>query len=458
MTTPTSSSTLAYRARWHRPLVAFSIIGMLTGLLLVTATRADASTGFDDVIDLTFPVNDYLSYRDDYLDPRGGGSRTHLATDIMTVYGEPVYAAMGGTIDLITGLDGNPPNWGYAIYIAGDDGRRYVYIHLGSQTGDPSEAYAPGMRHGVRVERGEHIGYAGHSGNASEAWPHLHFEIHDPSVHSPHATRSGDRDRDKHRMNPYPSLKDAERRGDFPSELSEATRRRSCSGRTYAFTGDWDASGVDGQGWWCDGRIRLRTASGEVISYTYGRAGDVPIVADWNGDRRDTVSIVRDGTWHIRDEPSGGSAHRSFTYGRVTQGDVPIAGDWNGDGRDTIGIIRDGEWHLRHDQSGGPGQIVFTYGRLTRGDRPLIGDWNGDGHDTIGIVREREWHLRHRLSGGPGETVYIYGRVLSGDTPVMGDWTGDGRTTPGIVRGREWHLRDEHRGGSADRILLFSAP
>jgi hypothetical protein len=419
-----------------RPVVAVIVLGMIAAMLVTTASRADASPKFDDVIDITFPVNDYHRTATTTSTSRGNGERTHLATDIMTVYGEPVYAAMGGTIRTITGLDGNPPGWGYAIYIDGDDGRMYVYIHLGSQTGPPSEAYAPGMRRGLRVERGQHIGFSGHSGNASEAWPHLHFEIHDPNVESPHATRPGDRESDKHRMNPFPSLKAAEARGDTP----ESRRTPSCSGRAFAFAGDWDRSGRDGLGWWCDGRVRLRTAGGDLITYNYGRSGDIPVVADWNGNGQDTISIVRDGTWHINERLSGGASARSFTYGRVTRGDVPVAGDWNGSGQAGVGIIRGGEWHLRNDQRGGVGQHVFTYGRITRGDLALIGDWSGNGRETIGIVREREWHLRNQLAGGTADHAFIYGRVLRGDTPVMGDWNGNGIATPGIVRDGEWHL------------------
>ena len=429
--------------------MAIALTTLLVVALMVSQSHeVQAASSYDDVVDITFPVNSYQRYTDDFDYGRSGG-RTHQATDIMTVYGEPVYATVSGVIDRAWGIDGNPPNWGYAIYLRGDDGRTYVYIHLGRQDGPPSEAFAPGIDNGVRVERGQHLGFAGHSGNASESAPHLHLEIHDPSITNPYG---------ENRMNPYPSLKDAERRGDYPATRQEATREVTCAGEAYAFAGDWDASGRDGQGWWCDGMVRLRTGSGQIITYNYGRTGDIPIVADWNGNGQDTVSIVRDGTWHLRNRLSGGHADRTFVYGRVSLGDVPIAGDWNGDGQDTVGIIRDGEWHLRHDQSGGPGQTVFTYGRITRGDRPLIGDWDGTGRDTIGIVREREWHLRYSLSGGPGETVYIYGRVLTGDTPVMGDWNGDGRTTPGIVRGAEWHLRDVHLGGSADRVVLFTAP
>ena len=426
-----------------RSAVLLAVVALVA--VLLPTSSAEAAPDYDAVVDLTFPVAGANRYVDDYDHWRGGGTRRHRATDIMATYGQPVHAAVGGTITLITGLDGDPPSWGYAIYIAGDDGRTYVYIHLGSQDGPPSQAYADGMAKGARVERGQHIGFNGHSGNASPSAPHLHFEIIDPAVTDPYGTS---------RMNPYASLQAAEARGDLPlGELAV-----SGCGTSYAFAGDWDGSDRDGLGWWCDGAIRLRTADGEIISYEYGRVGDVPVVADWNGDGRDTVSIVRDGTWLLNDHLEGGSADRSFTYGRVTQGDVPIAGDWNGDGFDTVGIIRDGEWHLRFDQAGGPGEVVFTYGRITRGDRALIGDWNGDGADTIGIVRGGEWHLRHSLSGGPGETVYVYGRVISGDTPVMGDWTGDGITTPGIVRGDQWHLRHRHAAGYADQTVAFEAP
>lgn len=252
--------------------------------------------------------------------------------------------------------------------------------------------------------------------------------------------------------------KDPEETAPPPEEPSDPPHGGSCSGKAYAFSGDWDGRGRDGLGWWCDGSVKLRTASGNVIRYNYGRSGDTPVVADWNGNGRDTISIVRDGTWHIRETLSGGSAHRSFVFGRVSQGDVPITGDWNRDGRDTIGIIRDGQWHLRHSQTGGPGQTVFTYGRITRGDIALIGDWSGNDRDTIGIVRVGEWHLRNDHAGGNSHMQYIYGRVRAGDTPVMGDWTGNGVATPGIVRNGEWHLRYEHRGGNADRTIRFTAP
>ncbi|GEM_PF-7068195 len=189
--------------------------------------------------------------------------------------------------------------------------------------------------------------------------------------------------------------------------------------------------------------------------FVYGRAGDVIIRCDWNGDGRDTPGIVRDGTWHLRDRLGGGAADHTFVYGRVDRGDIPICGDWNGDGRDTPGIVRDGTWHLRDRLGGGAADHTFVYGRVDRGDIPICGDWNGDGRDTPGIVRDGTWHLRDRLAGGAADHTFVYGRVDRGDLPLVGDWNGDGRDTPGIVRDGTWHLRDRLAGGAADHTFAY---
>lgn len=241
------------------------------------------------------------------------------------------------------------------------------------------------------------------------------------------------------------------------SSSTTATPRAS-RGSCTALTGDWDRSGADGIGWWCDGRVRLRSSNGTITRFDYGRRGDVPIAADWNGDGRNTVSVIRDGTWFLNNTLAGGNAERQFVYGRVANGDVPIAGNWFGGSKDMPGIVRDRVWHLRKTQSGGSSDRSFIYGRLTAGDLPLWGDWNGSGRATVGIVRQGDWHFRNSLSSGPADRSYRYGRVLSGDIPVTGDWTGDRIDTPGIVRDGRWLLKHRHGAGAADAAITFRRP
>lgn len=414
------------------------LLVLFLSVTLVASPAASNTTSYEQIVDLTFPVEGEQSYIDDYHQCRSGCTRYHRATDIMVAYGQKVYAAVGGKVTWITGLDGNPPSYGYMVTIAGTDGRDYSYVHLGRNDGPPSEAYVAGLTMGSVVARGQHIGFGGCSGNASCSAPHLHFSIEDPAVVDPYGTNM---------INPYNSLVAAEERGDVPG-----------APRGVPVAGDWDGDGDDDYGWYDEGRVALTVRDGATLTFTYGRRGDLPIVGDWDGDGNDTLGIVRQGgEWHLINHHSGGVADVTFVYGKVGQrgDDVPLVGDWNGDGKTTVGIVRDGEWHLRETLSGGPGQIVFTYGRIgPRGnDLPLVGDWDGDGEDTVGIVRDGEWHLRHRLAGGPADVSFVYGRTKQGDVPLMGDWLGDGIDTPAIVRGLEWHLRFYNAAGVADLVV-----
>jgi murein DD-endopeptidase MepM/ murein hydrolase activator NlpD len=103
---------------------------------------------------------------DNYMQMRGGGTRTHGAIDIMAPRGTSIIAAVDGTIrKLFTSAAG-----GLTIYqfdVAEE--RVYYYAHL--------DAYAPVAREGTFVPQGTVIGYVGSTGNATPGAPHLHFAI-----------------------------------------------------------------------------------------------------------------------------------------------------------------------------------------------------------------------------------------------------------------------------------------
>jgi len=103
--------------------------------------------------------------QDTFDDARGGG-RVHEALDIMAARGTPVLSATDGRIEkLFESVAG-----GHTIYAFDQDATHaYYYAHL--------DRYAPGIREGQPIERGEVIGYVGSTGNASEGAPHLHFAI-----------------------------------------------------------------------------------------------------------------------------------------------------------------------------------------------------------------------------------------------------------------------------------------
>jgi len=90
----------------------------------------------------------------------------HEAIDILEPRGTPVHAAVSGTVHklFLSKRGGNP------IYQFDEVGLYcYYYAHL--------DRYMKGLREGMRVERGDAIGFVGSTGNADPGTPHLHFAI-----------------------------------------------------------------------------------------------------------------------------------------------------------------------------------------------------------------------------------------------------------------------------------------
>jgi peptidoglycan LD-endopeptidase LytH len=97
---------------------------------------------------------------------RRSGSRSHEAIDILAPRNTPVKAVEDGTIARLFESKAG----GTTIYqFDPTDLYCYYYAHL--------ERYAPGLREGDRVRKGQVIGYVGTSGNAPKTTPHLHFAI-----------------------------------------------------------------------------------------------------------------------------------------------------------------------------------------------------------------------------------------------------------------------------------------
>jgi len=125
---------------------------------------------------------------DTFTAARAGGARVHDAIDIMAPRGTPVVAAADGVVERLHFSRGGG---GITAYLRSADGAwSFYYAHL--------DAYAPGLREGQRLRRGDPVGLVGFSGNANPAGPHLHFAVN----------RMGPNDRwwQGRAVNPYPLL------------------------------------------------------------------------------------------------------------------------------------------------------------------------------------------------------------------------------------------------------------
>ena len=103
---------------------------------------------------------------DTFLAERGGGRRLHEAIDIMAPKGTSVIAAAPGAIERIYRSE----KGGNSLYVRSSDGETiFYYAHL--------DQYAPGLKEGQKVRRGQRLGTVGTTGNAAPDAPHLHFAI-----------------------------------------------------------------------------------------------------------------------------------------------------------------------------------------------------------------------------------------------------------------------------------------
>ncbi len=158
---------------------------------VASTDRANATRpGTRDLSQLVIPVlnvkRDELS--DSFLAERDGGARMHEAIDIMAPKGTSVIAAAPGTVERIYRSE----TGGNSLYVRSDDKQTiFYYAHL--------DRYAPGLKEGQKVRRGQRLGTVGTTGNAAPDAPHLHFAIM-------RTTRDAEWWEPNNAINPYPYL------------------------------------------------------------------------------------------------------------------------------------------------------------------------------------------------------------------------------------------------------------
>jgi len=134
----------------------------LKAFVFLLAALSDTSS----IIDIHMPLKGVKAseLRDNFADARTG--HPHEALDMMAARGTPVHAAVPGTIKklFLSKAGGN------TIYEFDENEELcYYYAHL--------DEYAEGVHEGMRVKRGQLIGYVGSTGNANPEAPHLHFAV-----------------------------------------------------------------------------------------------------------------------------------------------------------------------------------------------------------------------------------------------------------------------------------------
>lgn len=156
-------------------LLFLPVLGLAAGAVAAPPKKEVA------VPPIVFPVVGAARYTDDFGDARGGGR--HQGIDILAARQAIAVAAEGGKVTFWT----TSAAAGCMLYLHGDSGTTYLYIHLNNDVGPGNDnrgkcvagtAYAPGLKDGARVRAGQQVGFVGDSGDADGVSPHLHFELH----------------------------------------------------------------------------------------------------------------------------------------------------------------------------------------------------------------------------------------------------------------------------------------
>ncbi|MGH3507171.1 MAG: M23 family metallopeptidase [Nocardioidaceae bacterium] len=172
-----------------------------------------------------------------------------------------------------------------------------------------------------------------------------------------------------------------------------------------------------------DRTVQRAVFNGRTFTYdtwlTSRSCVDVPVIGDWNGDRRSDV-----GTFGRTAGAAGfkqlipGGTREVTSFGGPT--DEPVLGDWNADGQTDFGVrdARSGTFALAKANGG---RTRFQFGDSD--DVPVSGDWDGDGRWEVGVYDHRTSVFFLRNSYGNMSSWYVAGTGL----PITGDWDGDGR-------------------------------
>jgi len=184
-------------------------------------------------------------------------------------------------------------------------------------------------------------------------------------------------------------------------------------------------------------------------TYQWGLPGDVPLRADFDGDRLPDLVVYRPstGTWYVRLSTSAYGYEGWTSYQWGIPGDVPVAGDYDGDGKADLVVYRpsDGMWYLRFSGDGYSYATWTSYQWGIPGDLPISGDFDGDHVGDLVVYRPSDgmWYVRHSSDGYSYASWVSYQWGLPGDVAVPGDYDGDGRTDLAVYRpsNGNWFLR-----------------
>jgi len=185
------------------------------------------------------------------------------------------------------------------------------------------------------------------------------------------------------------------------------------------------------------GTWRFRSSStGIYSSYQWGASGDIPVPADYDGDRRADIAVYRPSTgqWFILTSSTNYTYSAALIYGWGLKGDMPLPADFDGDGRAELTVFRpsSGYWFILKSNTNYTSAVSYAWG--STGDIPVPADYDGDRRADVAVFRPSTgyWFILKSSTNYTAGVSSAWGS--SGDIPVPADYDGDGRADVTVYR------------------------
>ncbi len=191
-------------------------------------------------------------------------------------------------------------------------------------------------------------------------------------------------------------------------------------------------------------RLQFFTASVNGTPQTnsfieFGEEGNAVVFGDYDGDGKTDPSVASIAgdflVWKLllSGSQAEGRQELAVTYG--LQNDSPVPADYDGDGKTDLAVVRvlaDNSKLWLPNSSGSQPLAAVSWGFGT--DRHRSADVDGDGRSDYIVLREQGNQLLWLTRTANGEALppRLYG--FTTDEPVVGDFDGDGRAEIGVVR------------------------
>lgn len=193
--------------------------------------------------------------------------------------------------------------------------------------------------------------------------------------------------------------------------------------------------------------------AGAFSAVRWGLATDVLVPADYDGDEQNDIAVWRpeDGIWYIQRSSDANVMYikwgTSIVYPTGSLPDVPVPADYDGDRVSDIAVWRPdtGIWYVLKSSNGYDQStpLIFQWGKL--GDIPVPSDYDGDGLTDFAIFRssENRWYIFQSKS--QSWQVPVFGSA-GYDLLVPADYTGDGKADVAVYRSGTWWVLNSETG------------